>query len=208
MKFGKWLIALSVLCLPLVSHADTFAGSASFADTSSANNNDFNFSGSFANPSFSFTGGAGTIYNDALTINTNFVVGKDSHNDSLSVTINFTDPNDATAGFTGTGVTFYGFLSSSSVIDWTTTSQIVDFGDGSSLLVSLPDFDFDTTLFGSYGSTEDVSMKVLTSGTTVTPEPSSLTLLGTGLLCLAGLIFYRKRLPISGVRPAQLTSAV
>ena len=35
------VLALSVLILPLAAHADTFAGSATFTDTSQNRNNDF-----------------------------------------------------------------------------------------------------------------------------------------------------------------------
>ena len=192
-KFARCLVAASAIALSLAAHADTFSGSASFGDTSSAKNNDYSFSGSFANPNFSFTGGMGTVYNDALTITTNYVPTFNSApSDQLSVTINFTNPNAAKAGFNGQGsATFYGIFGSSSDIDWTTNYQTITFNDGSKVQLYLPNFDFGTGIGGWCSDpTENLTMSVLSNA--VTPEPSSFLLLGTGLLCLIGGLAYRK----------------
>jgi hypothetical protein len=189
------LALLSALTLPLVAHADTFAGTASFSDTSGVNNS-YNFTGSFAHPSFSFSGSAGTTYTDALNIHWNDVnchSNCSAPNDALSVTVNFTSPNPAFAGFVGTGdtyLTFYGWITNSD-INWSNNSQTVTFNDGSSVLLTLPDFSFSGWSDDCLSGSEDLSIKVL-DPKTATPEPSSLLLLGTGVLGIAGLL--RRRL--------------
>jgi hypothetical protein len=187
------LALLSALTLPLVAHADTFAGTATFSDTSGLNNS-YYFTGSFAHSPFSFSGPVGTVYTDALKIDFNDVKchsNCSAPDDALSVTVNFTSPNPATGGFTGTGdATFHGWLTDSD-INWSNNSQIVTFADGSSVLLTLPDFSFSGRDDDCLSGSENLSIKVL-DPTNVTPEPSSLLLLGTGVLGIAGVL--RRRL--------------
>jgi hypothetical protein len=190
------LAAISALAVASVAHAETFSGTASFTDTSTTHNNDYSFTGSFANPSFSFSGGVGTVYTDALTIYTTSVSGRNgsASDDTLSVSVGFTLPNPANGGFTGTGVFQGVFLGTDNTIHWTNNIQTVTFTDGSSLQLSLPDFDYGTFLVFPTGShTEDLSIKVLSTAAP-TPEPSSLALLGTGVLGLAGVV--RRKLSV------------
>lgn len=179
MKLGRWVVALSVLCLPLATYADSFSGSASFSDTSSTHNNVYNYTGNFANPTFSFTEPVGNSYSDALTIDTNFLLGGIAPDDTVSVSVNFTEPSDAGSGFSGTGTfTFFGIFTNNQ-IDWTSNYQTVTFADGTVLQLYLPNFNYGVSIVGSYGShTEDLIMTDMSE----TPEPSSLALFGTGLL--------------------------
>ena len=188
------LAALSALVLPLAAHADTFAGSASFSDTSSPLNNYTLFTGSFAQPTFHFTGATGTTYTDTLLVTASNIdfLSIGSNSDSVSVSILFTSPNAAASGFGGTGtdVETYGIFTgyhNHNSIDWTSNTQTVHFNDGSSMLLSLPDF-----TFGGGGDpisgVEDLTMTVTSSPV---PEPSTFALLGTGILGAAGAVRRR-----------------
>ncbi len=188
------LALLSALTLPLVAHADIFAGTATFSDTSGVNNS-YNFTGSFANPSFSFSGPVGTIYTDALKIDLNEVnchSNCSAPNDALSVVLDFTSPNSATSGFAGTGdtyLTIFGWMTNSD-INWSKNTQTVTFADGSSILLTLPNFSFSGWGDDCISGSEDLTIKVLDPAN-VTPEPSSLLLLGTGVLGIAGVLRRR-----------------
>lgn len=188
------LTVLSALALPLAAaHADTFTGTAGFADTSSAFNNFASFSGVFAHSPFTFSGPVGTVYTDQLTITSSggtFLGG--TATDNIAVTVSFSAPNGATGGFTGTGsdeASFLGILNEDT-INWSSNSQTIHFTDGSSVLLSLPDFSFDGGSNPLSGR-ENLTITVLTAPT---PEPSSIALLGTGILGAAGAI--RRRLAV------------
>lgn len=198
------VLALSALGLSVAAHADTFAGTASFTDGSS-NNNSYQFSGSFANPSFSFSGGVGTTYSDQLTITSTNVNCTGRNNpcnagsDALSVTVAFTKPNNVTSGFSGSGsdteyFTFLGVVENAD-IDWTNNNQTVAFADGSSLMLSLADTDFSqfTWQGTTFSGCEDLTMTVKDPPAAATPEPSSLVLLGSGLAGLGGTIRRKLR---------------
>ncbi len=181
------LAVLSALAMPLAAHADTFGGTATFSDTSTSGNNFANFSGVFAHSPFSFTGPVGTVYTDQLTITStgsNFFPG--TATDTIAVNVAFTAPNGANGGFSGTGsdeASFLGFLNEDT-INWTANTQTIHFTDGSSVMLSLPNLSFDG---GSnpISGTENLTITVLTSPT---PEPSTLALMGTGVLSAAGVL--------------------
>ncbi len=188
------LAIVSALALPIAAHADTFTGSVVFADTSSPLNNLTSFSAIVAHPIFSFTGGVGTTYTDLITISSNnypsLSIGSSS--DDISLTVAFTSPNLASGSFSGTGTDtetysfFHGYYNNDT-INWANNSQTIHFADGSSVLLTLPDFSFNGGGDPIAGS-EDLTIRV--TGSPV-PEPSSIALLGTGILGAAGALRRR-----------------
>jgi hypothetical protein len=190
------LRSLAVACVLVsavgVARADTFSGTASFTDTSSGNN-DFQFSGVFDNPSFSFSSTSDYTYTDNLNLTVNnvscYTRGCNNPTDELSVTVAFTNPSSGTAGFTGSGdpnYTFYGFISGAD-IDWSNNNQTVTFADGSTAVVHLDDVNVGNLLIPDNQLTDCMTISVDPASVSATPEPSSLALLGTGILGLAGI---------------------
>jgi hypothetical protein len=172
--------------------SDTFAGSASFTDTSSILNNTVYFTGTFDNPNFSFTGGPGTTYTDNLTINSiDLALLDKTQTDGVQISLTFNLPDVENGNIGGSGSvtdTFLGiFYLDSNTIDWTSNDPAtINFGDGSQLLVSVPD----VTFFGFDGGSQGCDPVTFTV-TSAAPEPGSLALLGTSILGGAGL--FRRR---------------
>jgi hypothetical protein len=186
-------LALSALALPLIASAESFTGSGSLTDTS-GQNNDLSFTGLLSQPTFSFSGGDGYVYTDGLTVtavDSECQRNCSANDGSVSITFNLTSPNPAIPG--GGAVTFTGDVNGHT-IHWDSNVRSITFSDGWSLLIALTDLNLqgwhsETTLSGS----EDVTMTVV-DPPVAAPEPSGLTLLGTGIFAAAGLI--RRKLTI------------
>jgi hypothetical protein len=175
-----------------IAKAETFSGSASFSDNGPSNNG-VNFTGQFADPNFSFSGGVGTTYTDDLTIYaTDVNLNDTTKTDSLAVSLTFTLPSAETGSIGGSGSitdTFLGlFYYDSDTIVWSTNNPAtINFADGSQLSVDIANASF----AGIDGGSLDCSDPVTFTVTNVAPEPGSLALLGTSILGGAGLLRRR-----------------
>ena len=188
------------LAIPLAAHADTYTGTVSFTDTDNPNSNDALFSGSFASPSFSFTGVNGTLFTDTLTIIADTSQGGNgqiSGNDVLTVQLTFTAPSASGGSLTGSGTISGHTDSASGTITW--TDSTITFSDGSSVLAHLPNFSFSNADIRGDGKATlagdlDLTVTIPQTGPLGSvPEPSSIALLGTGLLGAAGAVRRKLR---------------
>jgi hypothetical protein len=196
------LVLVSALALPIAAHADTFAGSAVFTDSTTTN--DITFTGSFQNPTFNFTGGTNFVYSDSLAITASSSQGGNGNinpmppDDVLSILLTFTSPNGTTGTVNGSG-TITGHVSAATgEIDWTPTT--INFTDGSQLLASILNFNFsgaDLSGDKTVTLTGPLDLTVVTDGslksTSPAPEPGSIALLSTGLLAAAGAVRRKLR---------------
>jgi hypothetical protein len=185
---------VSALALPLIAHATpvTYSGTITLTDTTTGAN-----IGAFATDPFSFTDpNTGTLLNpfvDPFSID-----GVISKNDQISLNVSFTAPGVGSGDLTGED--FTGIFGGSS-IDWSYPAiDQIDLANGSIAYVSLPNlFGAASTPLTSCGTrrsgdvcgSSDLSIYITDNAPATTPEPSSLMLLGTGVLGAAGLLRRR-----------------
>jgi hypothetical protein len=188
--------ALMAIAAPAASAAplDVFQGTASFSDTSPVLNNPVYFTGSFAQPSFTFSPTAiGQTFTDKLTV-TAFDVSLQflaTYHDNVQVSLDFTLPNDLSTTIGGDGsltnaFIFIGYLDGGN-ITWNGPSTLA-FNDGSVLTATMDNISvrgFDGIATGS-GNLNLTLTKV--------PEPATTAMFGLGLLALGFFAMRRKSL--------------
>jgi hypothetical protein len=173
-----------------------------FNDTNNPNTNDVVFTGYFANPSFSFSGGTGFVYSNFLTITASTTQGGNgtiTGTDTLSVVLNFLLPTPQNGSVSGSGTITGHTSNADGTITW--SDSTITFSDGSSLLAHIPDFTFSSANLRDGRTTTiggNLDLTVLTDQTRQdppsVPEPSSIALMGTGVLAAASAL--RKRLTV------------
>lgn len=193
-------VLLGVAGTASAANTATFAGSLSFQDTSPANNNAVSFTGSFANPNFSFTGPVGTKFTDSLNITAydlNF--GNATQSDSVQVAVHFTLPQSQTTNINGTGTDtselqwdcFGWYDSDTATITWNSNTTDVAFANGDDLSLYLPN-----VTFSGWDGVSSTSVlcdpETLTMTIEAVPEPAALSLFSLGLLGL-GVVATRRR---------------
>jgi hypothetical protein len=188
---------ISALSLPLIAHADTvtYSGTVTLTDTTTGHT-----IGTFASDPFTFTdtglsSSTGTFFNPFLDpISINGVINND---DQISLDVSFTDPGSGSGDLLGEDFKTTGLFGSNN-IDWDyPTVDSIDLSNGSVAVITLPNFlGFASTALHSCGDgkvcgSSDLGIYITDNDPAAAPEPSSLFLLGTGVIGAAGMIRRR-----------------
>jgi hypothetical protein len=191
------LAILSALSLPLIAHADSvvYTGTVTLTDgATTVGSNSF----SFTDPGTFFgTGSPFNPFDDSFSID-----GKIKTGDTISLGVSFTAPGSGNGAFDGE---VYKGIFGGDTIDWTIPAgDQINLSNGSAADISLGflGFTLPTPLTscgrrdsGDFCGSSDLYIAITDNDpATTTPEPSSLILLGTGVLGAAGMV--RRRLAV------------
>jgi hypothetical protein len=195
----RTIAVLSALTMPLLSaHATTYTFTPTLTDTTTPGN----VTGAFGSGSgaYSFNDPPTFTYDDSL----NITASDNSDGDALAIDFSFSAPGTGSGSIAG-DVDLDGRIIGNDIF-WDASYDTIDLSNGSIVTISLPSFlgsPFATDLSscgerdrGNLCGATDVTVTVWDNDPAdpppaATPEPSSLALLGTGVLGAAGLIRRR-----------------
>jgi hypothetical protein len=188
--------ALMAIAAPAASAAplDTFQGTVSFSDTSPILNNPVYFTGTFAQPNFTFSPTSlGQTFTDKLTVTAldaslQFLA---TYHDNVAVSLNFTLPNSLSTTIGGDGSLTNVFLLLGYLDNGTITwngPQSLAFNDGSVLTASMDNINI-LGFNGVSGGSGNLNLTI-----TKVPEPATTAMFGLGLLALGFFAMRRKSL--------------
>jgi hypothetical protein len=187
------LFALAAMVMTAgAAQADViYGGSTSFLDSTSGNNVDFTlFSGGAINNSSLATlqaVGSNVTVTNFLTLHTTFT-GTTAQTDSLSITLNFSQPNTQSVTLTGTGTETKAGSSYIGALAFSAT-QLISFADGEILRIGLSQVSAPSSSNSSLSLALNASFSVVQAASAV-PVPASVALFGSGLL---GFLALRRR---------------